>query len=49
MRPATEIHHIVPVKGPDDPNFYEESNLLPLAKPCHSAVTMKMLRERRGA
>lgn len=46
---AREIHHIVPVKGPDDPLFYEESNLLALTKACHSAVTMKALRERRWA
>lgn len=46
---AQEIHHIVPVKGQDDPLFYEESNLLALTKSCHSAVTMKALRERRGA
>jgi 5-methylcytosine-specific restriction protein A len=46
---AQEIHHIEPVKGPDDPLFYEESNLLALTKSCHSAVTMKALRERREA
>lgn len=47
--PSQEIHHIVPIKGPDDPLFYEENNLLALTKSCHSALTMKALRERREA
>lgn len=44
---AVEIHHIVPVTGPDDPNFYLESNLAGLTKECHSRETMKALNEQR--
>ena len=47
MRPSVEIHHLQPVSGPDDPNFYEESNLVALTKQCHSRETMRMLNERR--
>lgn len=48
-RGAEEIHHIVPVKGPDDPLFYQESNLVGLTKECHSRETMKALNEQRKA
>ena len=48
-RAAEEIHHIVPVKGPDDPLFYEESNLLAMSKGCHSAVTQKTTNIQRKA
>ncbi len=48
-RASVEIHHLTPVSGPDDPLFYEESNLIALTKECHSRATMKMLNERRKA
>jgi len=48
-RGAVEIQHLIPVTGPDDPLFYEESNLVALTKECHSRETMKMLNERRKA
>jgi len=48
-RGAVEIHHLIPVSGPDDPLFFEESNLAGLTKECHSRETMKMLNERRRA
>lgn len=45
--PAQEVHHIVPVTGPDDPLFYDESNLAGLTHACHSRETMRMLNDRR--
>lgn len=48
-RGAEEIHHLTPVTGPDDPRFYDESNLAGLTKACHSRETMKMLNEQRKA
>jgi 5-methylcytosine-specific restriction protein A len=37
-QPATEPHHLVPRRhgGTDD-----ESNLIPLCKPCHSRITKR--------
>lgn len=46
-RASVEIHHLTPVSGPNDPLFYEESNLVALTKQCHSRETMRMLNERR--
>ena len=48
-RAAIEIHHLIPVTGPDDPKFYDNNNLVALTKECHSRETMRMLNERRGA
>lgn len=36
---ATEIDHIVPVTGPNDPGFYEPTNHQPLCHSCHSRKT----------
>ncbi len=44
---AVEIHHLVPVSGPDDPRFFDLTNLAGLTKACHSRETMRMLNERR--
>jgi 5-methylcytosine-specific restriction protein A len=46
---AVEIHHLIPIKGSDDPLFYDESNLVGLTKSCHSRETMRMLNEQRKA
>jgi 5-methylcytosine-specific restriction protein A len=48
-RAAQEIHHLRPVTGPDDPNFYGENNLVSLTKECHSRETMRTLNEQRRA
>jgi 5-methylcytosine-specific restriction protein A len=42
---ATDVDHIVPVTGPDDPLFWEESNHAAL---CHSCHSRKTARENRG-
>lgn len=44
---ATEVDHIIPVTGPDDPLFWEESNHQPLTHECHSRKTMAELRGRQ--
>jgi 5-methylcytosine-specific restriction protein A len=46
---AQEVHHLRPVNGPDDDGFFDETNVVSLCKPCHSAATMRMLNERRKA
>ena len=38
-RLATDVDHIQPVSGPDDPLFWEESNHQALAHECHSRKT----------
>jgi 5-methylcytosine-specific restriction enzyme A len=43
--PATEIDHIRPVQGPDDPGFFDESNLQALTEACHGRKTAKDRRE----
>ena len=48
-RVAQEVHHLIPVTGPDDPRFYDVDGLVALSKGCHSRATMKMLNERRKA
>ncbi len=48
-RGAQEVHHRVPVTGPDDPSFFDPSAVVGLCKPCHSAETMKMINEQRRA
>jgi hypothetical protein len=45
---AQEIHHIQPVKGADDPGFYDEANLMALTKACHSKFTMQALNKQRN-
>jgi len=37
--PTTDIDHIVPVTGPDDPLFWREDNHQPLCHACHSYKT----------
>lgn len=39
IEPATDIDHIVPVSGPDDPLFWEASNHQPLCHGCHARKT----------
>lgn len=36
---ATEVDHITPVSGPDDPGFYDPANHQPLCHACHSRKT----------
>ena len=48
-RGAEEVHHLIPVSGPDDPTFFDPSHVVALCKPCHSAETMRMLNARRRA
>lgn len=38
---ATEVDHIVPVKGPDDPLTFDPANLASSCKACHSAKTLR--------
>lgn len=47
---ATDVDHIKPVIGPDDPLFWDKSNHQPLAHECHSRKTRieQNLREHRG-
>ena len=41
QRPATDVDHITPVTGPDDPNFYKPGNHQALCHGCHSRKTRK--------
>lgn len=41
ITPATEVDHIKPVSGADDPMFYEPGNHQALCKGCHSRKTMR--------
>jgi 5-methylcytosine-specific restriction protein A len=36
---AELVDHIIPVKGADDPRFFEESNHQGLCRPCHALKT----------
>ena len=38
---ATEVDHMVPVKGPDDPLAFDPTNLASMCKGCHSAKTLR--------
>ena len=38
---ATDVDHIKPVSGPDDPMFWERTNHQPLTHACHSRKTAK--------
>jgi 5-methylcytosine-specific restriction protein A len=38
---ATEVDHIVPVTGADDPSFWETSGHQALCKSCHSTKTAR--------
>lgn len=39
--PATDVDHIIPVSGPDDPLFWDEKNHQALCHSCHSRKTAK--------
>jgi 5-methylcytosine-specific restriction protein A len=39
--PGTDVDHIVPVSGPDDPLFWEVTNHQSLCHACHSAKTAR--------
>jgi 5-methylcytosine-specific restriction protein A len=39
VKAADCVDHITPVKGADDPLFWEPSNHQPLCTPCHSVKT----------
>ncbi len=39
--PATDVDHIVPVTGPDDPRFWAPANHQSLCHDCHSAKTAR--------
>lgn len=36
LTPATDVDHIKPVTGPNDPGFWDEKNLRSLCHECHS-------------
>jgi 5-methylcytosine-specific restriction endonuclease McrA len=38
---ATDIDHVVPVNGPDDPSFWDEENHTALCHACHSRKTAR--------
>jgi 5-methylcytosine-specific restriction enzyme A len=38
---ATEVDHVTPITGPDDPSFWDERNHQPLCKRHHSEKTAK--------
>jgi 5-methylcytosine-specific restriction endonuclease McrA len=41
--------HIVPVTGPDDPRFYDESNHQSLCNRCHNRKRQREARQAQGA
>lgn len=41
VREASDVDHITPVKGPNDPLTFAESNLQSLCRRCHSAKTLR--------
>lgn len=43
----TDVDHIIPVDGPDDPRFWDPENHQSLCHACHSAKTMAEQNERR--
>jgi len=45
VTPATDVDHIIPATGPDDPAFFDGANHQSLCHRCHSAKTA---RERGG-
>lgn len=47
-RLATEVDHIKPVSGPDDPMFWSGSNHQGLTHECHSRKTMSEMRRKIG-
>lgn len=47
-RLSSEVDHIEPVNGPDDPMFWEPTNHQGLTHECHSRKTMKELRRGQG-
>ena len=36
---ATDVDHVIPVTGPDDPKFWDTANLQSLCRRCHSRKT----------
>ena len=40
-QPSTDVDHIVPVSGPDDPLFWEPTNHQALCHPHHSRKTVR--------
>lgn len=38
--PATDVDHIQPFRGIDDPRRLNPTNLRPLCRPCHAARTI---------
>jgi 5-methylcytosine-specific restriction protein A len=45
VTPATDVDHLIPVDGPDDPLFWVEENWDPK---CHAHHSQKTVRENRG-
>lgn len=43
-RLSREVDHVVPVSGPEDPLFWEQSNHQGLTHECHSRKTMTEMR-----
>lgn len=41
VREATEIDHVTPVRGRDDPLFWEPTNHQALCRECHRAKTIE--------
>jgi len=39
LTPSTVVDHIQPVKGPEDPAFWDPRNHQALCRSCHSAKT----------
>jgi 5-methylcytosine-specific restriction protein A len=46
--PATDVDHIVPVSGSDDPLFWDSENHQALCHSCHSRKTMREMRRKHG-
>ena len=44
--PSTDLDHIIPATGPDDPLFWDPDNHQALTHKCHSKKTMKEVQER---
>ena len=45
IEPATELDHIVPLTGPDDPTFFDDAAVQGLCGPCHKRKTARERRE----
>ena len=43
---ATDVDHIIPVTGPEDPLFWDPTNHQALTHECHSKKTLSEVRER---